>query len=167
MGSIPRQWTQRRRVFGVLPALVTAALWLAACTRAPAPVPLVPTPFPPPAPAFAALPAADALPALVRAERDASRRGDLPLLAALWAEDARIVDSRGTADTRDDYVWQGRNALLDRYAIVVFPAPPPPLEEPLALEIAVSDDTAMARFGVDHWRFVQREGRWWLSELAY
>jgi len=131
------------------------------------PASLVPTPFPLPAPAFAALPAADALPALVLAERDASRRGDLPLLAMLWAGDARIVDSRGTAEPSDDYVWQGRNALLDRYAIAVFPAPPPPLEEPLALDITASGDMATATLGVDRWRFVQRDGRWWLLELAY
>ena len=101
------------------------------------------------------------------AERDASRRGDLPLLAMLWAGDARIVDSRGTAEPSDDYVWQGRNALLDRYAIAVFPAPPPPLEEPLALDITASGDMATATLGVDRWRFVQRDGRWWLLELAY
>src|SRR5690606_13544554 len=78
LGSIPRQWVQRRWLFGVAPALVAAALWLAACTRAPATAPITPIPSPLPAPAFAALPAADALPALVLAERDASRRGDLP-----------------------------------------------------------------------------------------
>lgn len=147
--------------------LVAAALWLAACTRAPAPAPIIPVPSPLPAPAFAALPAADALPALVLAERDASRRGDLPLLAALWAEDARIVDSRGTADPGDDYVWQGRDALLDRYTIAVFPAPPPPLEGPPALDITAGGDTATATLGVDRWQFERRDGRWWLLELAY
>lgn len=101
------------------------------------------------------------------AERDASRRGDLPLLATLWADDARIVDSRGTADRGDDSVWQGRDALLDRYTIAVFPAPPPPLEEPLSLDITASGDTATALLGVDRWQFVRRDGRWWLLELAY
>ncbi len=32
-----------------------------------------------------------------------------------------FVDSRGTAEPGDDYVWQGRDALLDRYTIAVFP----------------------------------------------
>jgi len=148
-------------------ALVAAVLVLAGCTAAPVASPAAPTPAPLPAPAFAALPAADALPALVLAERDAARRGDLPLLAALWAEDARIVDSRGTAEPGDDYVWQGRDALLDRYTIAVFPAPPPALEAPLALDIAVSGDDATATLGVDRWRFTRRDGRWWLLELAY
>ncbi len=148
-------------------ALVAAVLVLAGCTRAPVASPPAPTLAPLPAPAFAALPAADALPALVLAERDAARRGDLPLLAALWAEDARIVDSRGTAEPGDDYVWQGRAALLDRYTIAVFPAPPPALEAPLALDIAVSGDDATATLGVDRWRFTRRDGRWWLLELAY
>ena len=162
----PPQLRRRRLAGGVL-VLVAAVLVLAGCTRAPVPAPLTPAPAPPTAPAFAALPAADALPALVQAERDAARRGDLPLLAALWAEDARLVDSRGTAEPGDDYVWQGRDALLDRYTIAVFPAPPPALEAAPALEIAVSGDEATATLGVDRWRFTRRDGRWWLLELAY
>ena len=166
-GSIAQQSVRRWRKVCALLAFVTGVLWLAGCTRAPAPASTVPSPSPLPAPAFAALPAADALPPLVLAERAAARRSDLPLLAALWAEDARIVDGRGTADSSDDYRWQGRAALLDRYAVAVFPAPPPPLAEPLALEIAADGDVATATLGGDRWRFVRRAGRWWLLELVY
>ena len=166
-GSIAQQWVQHWREFGTLLALATTVYWLAGCTRAPATAALAATPSPISVPAFAALPAEDALPALVLAERNAARSGDLPLLAVLWAEDARIIDGRGTLESGDDYLWQGRSALLDRYAIAVFPAPPPALEEPLTLEITVHGDTARAILGTDHWSFVRHGGRWWLLELAY
>jgi hypothetical protein len=107
--------------------------------------------------------------ALVAAERDAARRGDAPLLAQLWAEDARIVDGRGTVVTDDDLIWSGRAAILDRYALAVFPSPPPPLAPDALAEaiFVVTGDTATLEFQGDHWRFVRRAGRWWLAELIY
>jgi hypothetical protein len=111
----------------------------------------------------------DTLPTLVLVEREASIQGNLPLLASLWAEDGRIVDGRGSAEEDDDYVWNGRAAILDRYRLAVFPAPPPPLT---AAELAnatpaVDGDSATLINGGDRWRFVQRNGRWWLYELIY
>jgi hypothetical protein len=102
-------------------------------------------------------------------EREASIHGNLPLLATLWAENGRIVDGRGTAEESDNYVWNGRAAILDRYRLAVFPAPPPPLD-PTALTsvtLTVEGSEAMLTNQGDRWRFVQAEGRWWLLELVY
>ena len=110
-----------------------------------------------------------AVPALILAERQAAIDGDLALLSRLWASDARIVDGRGTPDSADDYVWQGRDAILDRYTLAVFPSPPPPLNhEQLAdLVLTVEGDAAHAELGVDRWRIVRLDGRWLLAELRY
>ena len=149
------------------------AIWLALLallTGCASRAPLLPTPAPqpaPPTPAFVTAAAAVALPQLVAAERDAALRGDRPLLAQLWAPDARIVDSRGTAETTDDFIWQGRAAILDRYDLAVFPSPPPALAAPPAFTPQVVDDTATATLGNDRWRFQWDGQRWWLLELRY
>jgi len=143
------------------------ALLLTGCTAAPPRLPPTPTPAPPTPPAFVTLPAAEAIPQIIAAERDASRRGDLPLLTQLWAEDARITDSRGTDDPADDFVWPDRAAILDRYTLAVFPAPPPALESLPAPAITVEGNGAQALNGQDRWRFVRWDGRWWMAELRY
>lgn len=150
-----------------------AALLLATACSAPQPSALqrpLPAPIPTAAaPAFVTDPPEQALPALVMAERQASIAGDLATLAQLWAADARIVDGRGTPDPDDDYVWSGRAALLDRYRLAVFPSPPPPLAESdlLNAQLSLQDDQATLQRNGDHWRFVRRDGRWWLLELVY
>jgi hypothetical protein len=120
-----------------------------------------------PLPTFVSDPPADALPHLIAAERQASIDKNLALLTQLWAEDSRIVDGRGTVDGGDDYKWEGRAAILDRYKMAVFVNPPPPLEKLHDFTLQVTGDTATARHGQDRWRFVQRAGRWWLAELRY
>ncbi len=116
--------------------------------------------------------------ALIVAEREASISGNLALLTALWAEDARMVDGRGTATPDDDLVWQGRKAILDRYRLAVFPAPPPALDANSLDQAILQIENAPARatsdprmatlvHGGDRWQLVQREGRWWLFELIY
>ena len=145
-------------------------LWWSACGSAPA------LPSPPPATAEPPLPAAlaqqddeQSLLQWIVIEREASIQGNLPLLAALWAEDARIVDGRGSASTSDDYLWQGRHAILDRYQLAVFPAPPPPLalDELAGATVTANGDSATLINGSDRWRFVHRDNRWWLQELVY
>lgn len=128
----------------------------------------MPTTSPPP-PAAVSEVTAETLPTLVLVEREASITGNLPQLTSLWAEDGRIVDGRGSVQTDDDYVWQGRAALLDRYIVAVFPAPPPTLapSELADATLTVEGDQATLINGGDRWRFVQREGRWWLLELVY
>ncbi|MFN8488194.1 MAG: hypothetical protein U0350_11415 [Caldilineaceae bacterium] len=119
------------------------------------------------APAFVTAAPELALPQLVEAERQASIDKNLALLTQLWAEDGRIVDGRGTPPTGDDYVWDGRAAILDRYVVAVFANPPPPLHLHGALLLQVTGDTATGRYGQDHWRFVKRANHWWLAELRY
>jgi hypothetical protein len=128
------------------------------------------TPAPPAVvtlPAFVAGAAEEAIPQMIAAEREASRTGDLPLMAQLWAEDARIADTRGTREEADDFVWPNRAAILNRYEIAVFPAPPPGLEELPSPQIIVEGDSAVASNGNDTWHFVWRAGSWWLAELRY
>ncbi len=149
-----------RRLWHRSSGLLLALLLLAAC----APEPLRTPPLTPaavvPAAASAENPAA-----LVEAERNAAATRDLSTLAALWAEDAQIVEWRG-ADADDAYRWQGREAILDRYRVAVFPAPPPPLDAPLGLAADVEGDAASLVNGVDTWQFAQRDGRWWITSLT-
>jgi hypothetical protein len=161
--------------------LLLTLVLLAGCTRSPQRLSPTPTPAAPALPAFVTLPAAEAIPQLIAAERAASRGGDRPLLAQLWAEDARIVDSRGTDDPADDFTWPGRAAILDRYTLAVFPAPPPELASLPAPALTVQEDAAQedaaqdagaqavaaAINGQDQWRFIYQDGRWWLAELRY
>jgi hypothetical protein len=155
----------RRWGLCIVSLLVGAAL-LTGCTRS-APPATVASPPVTAAPAFVTQPAAEALPALVLAERTAASARDLETLRHLWAEDAQIIDRRGTPDPADDFVWRGRVAILDRYTLAVFPAPPPPLEAPPALAVTTDGATATAVLGNDSWRFTFRNGRWWLQELVY
>jgi len=147
--------------------LMLLALLLAGCARSPQFLPLIPPAATAPSPAFVTAAPALALPQLIGAERAAARSGDLALLAQLWAPDARIIDSRGTPDPADDYRWQGRAALLDRYQVAVFPSPPPAFDTPPAPVLTVDGDSAHGQLANDRWLFVYRAGRWWLQELAY
>ena len=147
--------------------LVFIVVLLAGCTRSPQRVAPAAEPAPAEPPAFVTLPAAEAIPQMIAAERDASRRGDLALLAQLWAGDARIADSRGTEDPADDFLWPNRAAILDRYLLAVFPVPPPALEELPAPAITSQDSAAQAINGQDRWQFVRQDGRWWIEELRY
>jgi hypothetical protein len=145
-----------------------ASMLLAACAAQPQ----TPSPSPtaiPTTPTLVTEASGDTLATLIVAEREASIRGDAPLLAALWAEDGRIIDGRGSVTQDDDYVWAGRAAILDRYEVAVFAAPPPPLtlEQFDSAVPSVEGESATLIYGNDRWRFVQREGRWWLYELTY
>lgn len=151
---------------------LAVVLLLAGCSTGTRPLP---TPLPTTLsgniapPAFVAAPADQALPALVLAERQASAAGDLSILAQLWSADAAIVDSRGTSETQDDFVWAGRPAILDRYRLAVFPSPPPPLGEAdlQTATLQVDGRNATLQRNGDRWRFVQQDGRWWIQELVY
>ncbi|MGL4650357.1 MAG: hypothetical protein ACRC1H_13195 [Caldilineaceae bacterium] len=141
--------------------MVTLVLAMSVAACAPAPIrPQAAAPTPVPLDqAWTADPAA-----LVTAERNAAAARDGATLAALWAEDAVILELRGAGDA-DDYRWVGRTAILDRYTVAVFPAPPPPLDAPLALTPQVEGDTATLVNGVDRWSFALRDGRWWITAL--
>lgn len=144
-------------------------LALAACMSPPTPAPAT-LPPPQPSPTLAATgDIATALQTLILDERAAAIAGDAATLAALWAANAVIVDGRATADPADDYTWRGQAAILDRYHLAVFPAPPPPLA-PTDLAgaiIEIAGTEATVRLGGDHWRMALIDGRWQLLELRY
>src|SRR4051812_15700557 len=83
-----------------VPAKIMCMLgfFLSACISTPMPASPLATDTPP-LPSFVTDVSGVNLPSLVVAEREASISGNLPLLASLWAEDGRIVDGRGSADT--------------------------------------------------------------------
>ena len=150
-------------------AVCLLALLLGGCASATQfPTPPLPTASPPP-PAFVLETTAATLPTMVVAERDASIQGNLPLLATLWAENGQIVDGRGSVDETDDYRWRGRAAILDRYRVAVFPAPPPSLTlaELADATLTIDGDTATLINGGDRWQFIHQDNRWWLQELVY
>lgn len=145
--------------------LLLLVLWMAAGC-APGPVAAPPPPQPTAVvPATYAAEADVALPALLLAERNAAAARDLVTLGSLWAEEGSVHETRGTDATGDDYHWQGRAAVLNRYRVAVFANPPLPLEAAPVLAVVVAGEMASAESGVDKWRFVQRDGRWWLLEL--
>lgn len=136
-------------------------------------------PLPPPPPTvaasqawpelFAPQPTAEAaVTALILAERQAAIDHDLALLSQLWAEDAQIIDGRNNVTPTDDYRWQGRAAILNRYVVAVFPfyVPPLPGLEPTAL-ITITDKEARVQNGNDHWQLRKANDRWWLTKLQY
>ncbi len=112
--------------------------------------------------------AEEAVTVLILAERQAAIDQDLALLGALWATDARIVDGRNSVTPEDDYIWQGRAAILDRYRVAVFPFALPPLAAlDAAAEITVTGAAATVRHGPDVWQLRKAEQRWWLTALRY
>lgn len=102
---------------------------------------------------------------------------DISGLMDLWAADAVIADARHTPDNlADDARWRGRDAIRERYVVLVLPGNPG-VNHPIDIEIIIDGDRATAtsttRIGAetspagDRWRFVKRDGRWWIAELAY
>lgn len=148
--------------------IALCCLTLAGCAGRPLLAPPSPSPTPPALPPFVATADPEiAIPQLIMAERESAHRGDLALLAQLWADDAHIIDRRGTPDPGDDYRWGDRAAILDRYVVAVFPAPPPAFDSLPQPVIDVTANGAVAHNGNDRWTFTWADGRWWIQELAY
>ena len=148
----------------LLLALLTGACNSTLPVPTPPPIGIAPVAQPP---AAVHEPLAIALPALTISEREASRTGDLATLGEIWAPESQIVDGRNTVDPLDDYRWVGREAILDRYIVAVFPQPPPALTELPDLTFDQEGDSASAINGQDRWRLIRIDGRWWLQELTY
>ena len=102
---------------------------------------------------------------------------DIAGLMGLWAEDAVVADAKHTPDdTTDDARWQGRDAIRERYVVLVFPGNPSAAGA-TDLAITVEGDTATATSttviggevspGGDCWTFAKRDGRWWITGLTY
>lgn len=152
----------------------------AACAPAPTPAasslgpkPTTPARTPTPQPATAE----DAIRQLVLNEGLAVVARDVAGLMDLWAEDAVVVDAKHTPDEAgDDARWRGRDAIRERYVVLVFPGNPQ-AAVPQDLAISVEGDRATATStttinaerspGGDRWTFVQRDGRWWIASLTY
>lgn len=118
-----------------------------------------------------------ALRQLLLAEAEAVVKQDVERLAGLWAADGAVIDARHTADNQgDDATWRGRDAILDRYMVLVFPGNPQ-FAEPIDISLEISGDTAKAvsttRIGDevspagDRWEFRFADGRWWIIALTY
>jgi len=104
-------------------------------------------------------------------------RQDIAGLTNLWAADAVITDAKHTPDQPgDDARWPGRDAIRERYIVLVLPGNPT-VNSPTDIEIVIDGDRATAisttRIGQevspggDRWSFVKREGRWWIAGLTY
>jgi len=102
---------------------------------------------------------------------------DIEGLMGLWAPDAVVADAKHTpASTEDDARWQGRDAIRERYVVLVFPGNPGQAEAK-DIQIVIDGDRAIATSttsiggetapGGDRWAFVKRDGRWWITELTY
>ncbi len=160
------------RCAAVMMVLALAMLALAGCGKA------TPAPAPTPTPA---VPLLDDDEAAIRWLLGAESRGvvnkDMDLLAAIWAEDAVVIDAKHTPDDpADDARWQGVDAVLDRYVTLVFPGNPT-VAAPVDVQIVVDGDRAEATSttrindelspGGDKWTFVKRDGRWFIQSLTY
>jgi ketosteroid isomerase-like protein len=118
-----------------------------------------------------------ALRQLLVAEAEAVVEQDIERLAELWAEDGVVIDARHTADNQgDDAIWRGRDAILDRYMVLVFPGNPQ-FAEPTDIMITITGDAAQAASTThigeevspagDRWEFRFAGGRWWITSLTY
>ncbi len=160
------------RCAAVMMVLALAMLALAGCGKA------TPAPAPTPAPA---VPLFDDDEAAIRWLLATESRGvvnkDMDLLAAIWAEDAVVIDAKHTPDApADDARWQGLDAVLDRYVTLVFPGNPT-VAAPADVQIIIDGDRAEAVSttrindelspGGDKWTFVKRDGRWFIQSLTY
>ena len=102
---------------------------------------------------------------------------DIGGLMNLWAPEAVIADAKHTPDNpNDDARWRGRDAIRERYVVLVFPGNPS-LDSPADVKVVIDGDKATATSttqigaetspGGDRWDFVQRDGRWWITGLTY
>jgi ketosteroid isomerase-like protein len=140
----------------------------------PTPIPTAPPATPTPEPASAE----EAVWLLVNAEAEGIARQDIELLMSVWAEDAVITDANHTPDNPDDdLVWRGREAIRERYLVLVLPSAPTTVTHP-DLEIALKGSTATARSTTtiggeiaptgDYWTFEKKEkGGWKITGLTY
>jgi SnoaL-like domain len=102
---------------------------------------------------------------------------DIGGLMNLWAPEAVITDAKHTPDNpNDDARWRGRDAIRERYVVLVFPGNPN-VDSPADVRIVIDGDKATATSttqigaetspGGDRWDFVKRDGRWWVLGLTY
>lgn len=102
---------------------------------------------------------------------------DIDGLMNLWAPEALVVDAKHTPDNpADDARWRGRDAIRERYVVLVFPGNPGSAGAS-DVQLVISGETATATSttviggetspGGDRWAFVRQDGRWWIAGLTY
>jgi len=102
---------------------------------------------------------------------------DIGGLMNLWAPEAIIADAKHTPDNpNDDARWRGRDAIRERYVVLVFPGNPN-VDSPADISVVIDGDKATATSttqigaetspGGDRWDFAKRDGRWWITGLTY
>jgi len=151
---------------------VLLVLWLSACGRTP-----TPAPTPTPTPIGYGLDDEAAIRAVLDAEAEGVLRQDIDLLMRLWAEDGEVRDANHTPDDpSDDAVWQGRDAIYQRYVHLVFPGNPQQVAHP-DLEIRIEGTYAVVTSttligdeiapGGDRWELIKQDGYWLIYRLIY
>jgi hypothetical protein len=159
--------------------LLALLVFLTACTSVPA---TSPAPTPAPAGGSCALEGnpfagdADAVRAVLNAEGQFVVSQQIDILMRLWAEDGKVVDAKNTPDAADDQVWQGKDAIRNRYVRIVFPGAPAAVEHTDA-EITVESDRAIVVAATaigaevspagDRWELIRQDGCWYLAGLTY
>ncbi len=169
----PWRQARSRLAFALLFSLLTL-LMLTGCQ----PTQPLPTPTPPPAGIIP--PGAsdeEAILALLQAESRGVVEKDIDLLAAIWSDDAIIIDAKHTPnDPGDDTRWVGLDAVLDRYVTLVFPGNPT-FALPADVQITITGEHAEARSSTqigqersphgDQWTFKKVQGQWRITSLTY
>lgn len=114
---------------------------------------------------------------LLRLEGEGVVAQDIAALMDLWLSEGVVTDAKHTPDDpKDDATWRGRDAIRERYQVLVFPAAPA-AAGPVDVQIVLDGDRATATSttrignevspGGDRWTFVKRDGRWWIESLTY
>ena len=119
----------------------------------------------------------EAIRQLIASEGQALVSQDIAGLMDLWAADAVVADAKHTPDDpSDDARWSGRDAIRERYVVLVFPGNPTSAgAKDIKLDIqgdkaAASSTTAIGNEVApagDRWTFVKQGGRWWITGLTY
>lgn len=114
---------------------------------------------------------------LIQAEGAAVVAQDITGLMDLWSADATITDAKHTPDeAADDAIWRGKDAIRERYVVLVFPGNPQSggardVQVTIEGEHAVATSTTVigneVSQGGDRWAFVRQDGRWWIESLTY
>ncbi len=102
---------------------------------------------------------------------------DIDGLMSLWTDDAVVRDANHTPnDPSDDVVWEGKDAIRERYVKVVFPGNPPLVEHQI-VAIKFEGNTAVVTTTTkignevapsgDRWKFKKVRGRWLIAGLTY
>jgi len=118
----------------------------------------------------------DAILQLLDAEAEGVVQQDIDRLMDLWAPDGVVTDANHTPDDpTDDPVWEGGEAIKERY-LVIFQSFPTQAAHP-DVELTISGDIAEATttttIGIDmapkgdEWTFAKIEERWYITNLTF